>query len=187
MDDLAPEQEFASAAPQVIQVATPALAPRSPRRQEQSQPRLEKSSLIHRQDSQCVRAQQELAALNIAVTEASLLDAIEHGHISVVRLLLAAGVSPNARDHEGWTPLMLAARDNQQDLVQTLLDLDAHVNARNKTGGTALMMAAMNDHLLIVDTLIRHGAVIDAQTPQGWTALTYASWKGHREVVAMLL
>jgi type II secretory pathway predicted ATPase ExeA len=132
-------------------------------------------------------ARAQLAQMGIPVNERALLDSIEARNAHVAELLLAAGVSANAKDKQGWTALMLAARDNQADLMQALLARGANVNAKNTMGGTALIMAALNNHPAIVQILLNKGAHINAKNNQGWTALMYATWKGHRSIVETLL
>ena len=45
----------------------------------------------------------------------------------------------------GMTPLMLAALDGSEDLIQLLLDKGADVNAKAPDGGTALSLAKDGD------------------------------------------
>lgn len=175
-------QQPASPTPHFVRVAKQLPAPRTQQQQQAVVP-----TVVATRELRKTSAQQELAQLNIATTGASLLKATERGETSIVRLLLSAGVSPNIQDKEGWTPLMLAARDNRQDILQTLLDSGAHPDVRNHQGSTALMMAAMHDHAAVIALLLNDGAPVDSQTGQGWTALTYAAWKGHQDVVTMLL
>jgi ankyrin repeat protein len=129
----------------------------------------------------------QLARLGITATQTALLNSVERGDLQSTRLLLTAGVSPHAKNDQGWTPLMFAARGGRQDFARLLIAHGAHVNAKTKTGGTALMLAAMNNHGTLVETLINRGAHVNAKNSQGWTALTYASWKGHYQIVTILL
>lgn len=175
-------QRPASSTPHFVRVAKQLPLPRTQRQQQAVVP-----TVVATRDLRKASAQQEFAQLNITATGASLLKATERGETSIVRLLLSAGVSPNTQDKEGWTPLMLAARDNRQDILQMLLDSGAHPDVRNHQGSTALMMAAMHDHVTVIALLIKDGAPVDSQTSQGWTALTYAAWKGHQDVVTTLL
>jgi len=120
-------------------------------------------------------------------TPSNLLASVEHGDMHAVRLLLDAGISPNIQDGRGWTPLMLAARDDRQELASLLLAHGAQVNAKNKTGATALIIAAMNNRSAMTELLIDKGARLEEHNAQGWTALMYAAWKGHGRVVSILL
>lgn len=132
-------------------------------------------------------ARLQLTHLGIAMNQAALLKSVERGDPQATQLLLTAGVSPNAKNNQGWTPLMFAARDDWRDLARLLIARGANVNAKNKVGGTALMLAAINNHSTMVETLLTKGARVDAKNAYGWTALMYASWKGHAQVATALL
>ena len=58
---------------------------------------------------------------------------------------------------DGNTGLILAVRENREDLVSWLLDnTNIDVNIANKFGYTALMVAAQNGNTAILDSLLRH-------------------------------
>ena len=58
---------------------------------------------------------------------------------------------------DGNTGLILAVRENREDLVSWLLDnTSIDVNIANKFGYTALMVAAQNGNTAILDSLLRH-------------------------------
>ena len=63
------------------------------------------------------------------------------GHLAVVRLLLAAGASPNLSHNNGWAPLYWASFSGHVDVVRALLDAGADVNKRNYQGRTPLSVA----------------------------------------------
>ncbi len=66
------------------------------------------------------------------------------GHCEVARVLLVAGkengASVDARDAEGNTVLMSAARHERPECVQMLVELGADIDAQNDNGWTALMV-----------------------------------------------
>lgn len=73
---------------------------------------------------------------------AQLFAAVSAVDRKAVRKLLEEGVSPNIRDEEGNTPLMIAARiDNNLTIAGMLLGRGADVHAVNKKGDTALHTA----------------------------------------------
>jgi general secretion pathway protein A len=180
-------QPSTSARPTSVQASSSPTPIQLARRQVSTQPPTGKDKAMAAREAQRLKAQAQLAELGLAATETTLFDAVARGDIQRARLLLTAGVMPDAKDKDGWTPLMLAARDNQADAVALLLEHGAHVNATNKTDGTALIAAAMNDHVAVTALLLDKGARVNAKAAQGWTALTYAAWKGHRDVVDLLL
>ena len=61
---------------------------------------------------------------------------------------------------DGNSGLILAVRENREDLVTWLLDnTTIDVNVANKFGYTALMVAAQNGNTNILDTLLRHQSI----------------------------
>jgi len=59
---------------------------------------------------------------------------------NAVKLLLAAGANPNAKNPRGDTALHLAARDGRLDVLRELVAGGADVSARNAAGQTALQL-----------------------------------------------
>lgn len=58
-------------------------------------------------------------------------------HPEFVRALLARGANVNAKDHEGRTALMFAARSGSNDVVRALLDKGARPEDKDNKGATA--------------------------------------------------
>ena len=71
------------------------------------------------------------------------------------------GASANVAGPQGETPLLIAARNNQEQIVQLLL-LSAKnaidLNVVDKNGWTPLFAAALNGHRAIVNMLLQGGA-----------------------------
>ena len=78
--------------------------------------------------------------------------------LEVVRVLLAADATLNARDTEGNMVLLLCHRDIK--LAELLLHAGANPNARNDAGETPLQRAGSDDMQRL---LIKHGAISLAQ------------------------
>lgn len=73
----------------------------------------------------------------------SLMHAIKTSNDWACKKLLASGANVNARDSEGWTPLMYAVRyQNNTDLVKLLLEHGANVNTKNNYNVSAVAIAA---------------------------------------------
>jgi general secretion pathway protein A len=117
----------------------------------------------------------------------ALLDSAEAGKLTEVQALLAAGLSPDARDAGGMTPLMLAVTHDHGAVAEVLLARGADFDASDGGGVTALMLAANNGRTALLQRLINRGANVNARTGAGWTALTYAAWHGHAAGVRRLL
>jgi uncharacterized protein len=107
--------------------------------------------------------------------------------------LLKAGADVDARDHQGATPLLFAARGESEEVIRLLLDAGADVNAANNDGDTPLYNATRNTtpaRLAIMRLLRESGADPRARTADGWSVLRYVSRYGkpqEKEIFAELL
>ena len=93
----------------------------------------------------------------------------------------------DARNSEGETMLMIAARNGFNENVKDLLHKNATINLQNKFGTAALMFAANQGHTGTVEILLEQGADPDHQDKTGDTALKVAANKGFTGVVSALL
>jgi ankyrin repeat protein len=128
-------------------------------------------------------ARVELNGLSIEYTRQAFVDAAKNGDVRVLKLFLAAGMDPNAKDDEGNTPLMYGIAEGRTDIVETLLRAKANVNERNPGGGTALDWAASRGKLDTVRLLLDKGADSQARNE----ALVSAAHSAHPEVIPALL
>ncbi|KAL1507864.1 hypothetical protein AB1Y20_007472 [Prymnesium parvum] len=96
-----------------------------------------------------------------------LLHACLDGPVDVVRLLLLAGADASAADHEGTSPLHVAAMLSKPDVMEVILTAAAvapDVNAKDESGQTALHAAVDVSAefeaaaLECVRTLLKYGA-----------------------------
>ena len=100
-----------------------------------------------------------------------------------------AVIFADARDGEGQTPLMWAARNGHKDTVELLLGTGkADVDAKNNDGRTALSRAARKGHKDTVELLLGTSKVdVDTKYSSGLTALMLAAEIGHKDTVEVLL
>lgn len=108
------------------------------------------------------------------------------GREQILAVLLAAGAQVEARDLEAQTPLTIACRAGNGDLVRLLLDAGASVDARSRAGTTALMAAASYGEPQTVILLLDRGADPNVVAMDGRTALEWARAQGWDDVVAIL-
>lgn len=110
-----------------------------------------------------------------ATNEGQLIHAIANAQIDKVEQLLAAGANPDAVVH-GNTPLMLAAKLGNLELVKMLLDKGASVdnNALNSERRTPLMVAITSNRADVVGFLLANGASVSRRDHKGLTAQDHA-------------
>ena len=104
-----------------------------------------------------------------------LLDTVGKVDSEKVNQLIHAGANVNARNKNGWTPLMIAAWKNPSPKILTaLLSHGADVHAKSGDGWTPLMFAAAESTPEILTVLLDAGADAKAKDDEGQTALDYA-------------
>lgn len=93
----------------------------------------------------------------------SLISAVIHKHLNVVRLLLAKNALLDMQDKEGKTALMWACERGDLQTIEALLEKGANPNIADKNGETLLYKAVKNGHADMVNALLKNGA--DVNTP----------------------
>lgn len=121
----------------------------------------------------------------------ALMWAAYTGRISMVRLLLAAGAKPDARNKMGQTALHSAAQNTAEAeglaVATVLLAKGANVNATDHYGGTALMIAAKDGRLSLLRLLLNNHANVNASDARGMTPLMEAAAFGGAPIVEELI
>lgn len=89
--------------------------------------------------------------------------AIGHKNDKLVELLVKNGIDPGAVNHQGETPLMLAAQEGNGKVVKVLLEngADANFGVGEENVRSALSRAAENGKADIVEALLAAGAKVD--------------------------
>jgi ankyrin repeat protein len=100
-------------------------------------------------------------------------DAEIDGRAHFTRDNLEPGSSLEARWNIGRTPLMEAAWNGQEEMVQLLLEMGADINAVDDHGMTSLIRAARRGHEKVVQKLLSHGADTSVKDKKG---RTYEDW-----------
>ncbi|KAI9741628.1 MAG: hypothetical protein M1834_000012 [Cirrosporium novae-zelandiae] len=114
--------------------------------------------------------------------------AAEHGHLSIVKILLTmTHLEINWKNDDGMIALHLAAANGHESIVEQLLRSGAEINSTDSAGRSPLHLASEYGYLQIVKRLLHHGAKIDLIDNRKRTALHMASWNGHCGVVRELL
>ena len=104
--------------------------------------------------------------------------AARQGHLAIVRLLLDAGVDPDAAGHDKATALHSAAAAGNLELVRLLLERGARVDARQSDGCTPIHRAVDADQLAMVKALVRAGASVELTWSRALESSAHAAWLG---------
>jgi len=108
------------------------------------------------------------------------------GRSAVANLLLERGAEVNAKDNNGRTALMEAAKVGHPDVVQLLLDNRAEVNTSDFKGNTALILAAWMVQTDVVKLLLAKGAEVNTTNNTGETALVRAALFDNMDMYRLL-
>ena len=81
-------------------------------------------------------------------------------HPESFAMIIEAGADVNAKNKDGWSPLMFAAEYSNPKVCAALIKAGADVNAKNKDGWSPLMKAAIRNSQEVCELLIKAGADI---------------------------
>ena len=116
-----------------------------------------------------------------------LLAAVRAGDTGGMARALADGATPDARNRQGESALLIALRNERPELARQMLAAGANVNLAAASGVTPLMAAAQAGYADIVRELLAKGADASAADRLQKTAMIYAAGEGRTEVVRVLL
>lgn len=91
-----------------------------------------------------------------------LMQSAGKGHLGDVKQIIAAGISVNTQDGDGFTALMAASGYGKIQVVSWLIDHDADPNIVANNGVTALYVAVKHKYPKLVKYLLEHGARIQS-------------------------
>ena len=139
-------------------------------------------------------AEKQNAEINIdrlapANGQSALHLAASRGHVHMVQTLIdQCKATVDILDKEGETPLLKAAFQGHETVVQCLLQRKTNVQHRDKDGWSALHNACARGHLRVVRMLVDVGqADVNSKSKTGHTPLMNAASKGFADIVEFLL
>lgn len=122
------------------------------------------------------------------MNENEFFDACRRGDLTTVQQLCAGNPAlVHAVDMKGFTPLILAAYNEQAAIVDFLLANGADINVQDAAGNTALMGVSFKGYKDIAKKLIDAGADVNLRNSNGAPALTFAATFGHLQIAEWLL
>jgi len=114
--------------------------------------------------------------------------AASRGHKYITRLLLANGSCTNIADCEGMTPIEIAAREGQWDVVDEFLEYDPIIRHEGIEYLTSqLYEASESGEQDVVDTILKCGISVNTTNQYGHTPLHVAAMSGQTEITRILL
>ena len=84
----------------------------------------------------------------------------------VINVLIKAGAEVGAKDRDGWTPLMLAAKDNNAEVLNVLAQA---------TGSDDFIRLLCVGTPQQIEEAIQGGVDVNAETNADWTPLKWAA------------
>lgn len=106
-------------------------------------------------------------------TSKQLYDALDKKQYDFAKQLIQMGCDVNIRGFYAYTPLLLAAKQGNAEMVKLLLEKGADINATEAEGYTPLMLAALEYHVKAVEQLLgAPGIDVNKVNRDGHTALS---------------
>jgi len=105
----------------------------------------------------------------------AMIETVRRRKVDVLLAMFKCNMSTEHSARNGWTPMMYAAWDGAEDLMEMLFDHGASLVARSTMSGwTALYCATVAGHVHAVRWLVEHGIDPCIKDDSGWAALAYA-------------
>ena len=124
----------------------------------------------------------------VSTPEEKLRTAAMDGYLIRVERLLLDGVSPQAADERGVTPLHLAAKNGHREVVAYLLDHGAVMDQIRQDGVTPVFLAAQEGRQDVVALFLEKGAEVNQPARvSSVTLLHLSAYRGDQDMVALLL
>ena len=120
--------------------------------------------------------------------ESSLSSAVRKESVDSVKTLVYVGVETNHKTTTGQTPLTIAAKKGNVEIVELLVEVGgANTNLRGPNGITPLMYASKYGYFDITQYLLNKGANEKALDVKGKSALLYAVENNQLDIAKLLV
>lgn len=115
-----------------------------------------------------------------------LINAVQMGDASEVLYLIQKGSDLDIRDHQGSSPLIIAAKNGHLDIVTMLLENRADPNIRDMNGKSALLWACEKGYYSLVIRLLDNNADINVLDKNNAGVFMWAVYGGNLNIVTYL-
>ena len=117
-----------------------------------------------------------------------LIQAVLNGEKEIAELLINQGADVNLVDTDGFSALMIAAKQNRPQLAKLLIDKDAQVDVFEKNYHSSVLMTAVkSESTEIVQLLLDQKVNVNFRDIYGSTALLKAKLKKNGEIIKLLV
>ncbi|AOP33822.1 hypothetical protein A0128_08190 [Leptospira tipperaryensis] len=120
------------------------------------------------------------------VSEDLCFDLSRRGDLPGLSPLLQTFGDLERKNQKGYTLLMLAAYNGQEETVRFLISKGADVNSTDDSGSSILMGAAFKGFDNVVEILLKAGADKNYKNSKGQNALQFAEMFGRKRVGELL-
>ena len=127
-----------------------------------------------RGDTSAVQTLLKDDGLRLKVEQENLLHHACRKGNAFVEVFIASGCNINRVDTDGLTPLMVAAQEGREEVVEKLILADVDVRRQDKHGDTALHHAAHNNNIQCGILLAEGGASVRVKSKASHTPLSIA-------------
>lgn len=116
-----------------------------------------------------------------------LLSAAANGDTAAATRLLGQGADVEAKNNQGDSPLLLAARAQKEEMADLLIAKGASLEDKNNQGDTPLIAACTVGSTGLTRLLVAKGSDFNARDDVGATPLMYAALAGNTAILDLLL
>lgn len=119
----------------------------------------------------------------------ALINAMQKGRNTMAEILIEKGADINAKDNSDQTPLLIAIKQENKDIIRLLLEKSVDINALTKNGQTPLLYGLeQGSHDDIIQLLIKQNGDINVEDNYGRIPLLYAMQKQrHNNIIQLLI
>jgi len=108
--------------------------------------------------------------------------------VRIIDLLIQKKVDVNLQTHDGWTPLLIASRNNDFAVMEKLIQSNANVNIQNQTNKLfALLFAARFNNMRGIELLVQSKADVNLRDNFNFTALYWTTFNSNDRAVSLLI